>query len=57
MRTYAKIVFGLYDVTAKDDAQLTANDKQTFCNLDELQEENVNEVKYATLEKNYFNLD
>lgn len=57
MRTYSKIVFGLYDVTAKDDAQLTANDKQTFCNLDELQEENVNEVKYATLEKNYFNLD
>ena len=57
MRTYAKIVFGLYDVTAKDDAQLTANDKQTFCTLDELQEENVNEVKYATLEKNYFNLD
>lgn len=57
MRTSAKIVFGLYDITAKDDSNLSIDDKQTFSDLDELKQDNVNEIKYATLEKNYFNLD
>lgn len=57
MRTSAKIVFGLYDITAKDDSNLSIDDKQTFSDLDELKQDGVDEIKYATLEKNYFNLD
>ena len=57
MRTSTKIIFGLYDLTAKNDSTLTAEDKQSFSNLEELKLDTVNEIKYATLEKNYFNLD
>lgn len=57
MRTSAKIIFGLYDLTAKSDSMLSAEDKQSFSKLDELKLDNVDEIKYATLEKNYFSLD
>lgn len=57
MRTQAKIIFGLYDLTAKEDSSLNTSDKQNFSNLEELKQDIVKETKYATLENNFFNLD
>jgi len=57
MRTKASIMFGFVDVTAKTDSQLSANDKQEFVDLNDLKQEDIEEVKYATCEKNQFALD
>lgn len=57
MRTQARIVFGLYDLTAKEDSNITVEDKKDFSILEELKDDIVEETKYATLENNYFNLD
>lgn len=57
MKTKASIMFGLVDVTAKQDSQLTVNDKQDFVNLADLKRDDLSEVKYATCEKNQFVLD
>ncbi len=57
MKTESEILFGLVDVTAKKDSQLTVNDKQDFVNLDDLKKDDLSEVKYATCEKNQFCLN
>lgn len=57
MKTKASIMFGFVDVTAKEDSSLTVNDKQDFVDLADLKEEELEEVKYGTCEKNQFALD
>lgn len=57
MKTKASIMFGFIDVTAKQDSSLTVNDKQDFVDLADLKEEELEEVKYGTCEKNQFALD
>ncbi len=57
LRTQASIKFGLVDVTAKEDSQLAVNDKQEFVNLQDLKEEELEEIKYGTCERNQFALD
>lgn len=57
MKTKAQIIFGLVDVTAKEDSQLSASDKQNFANLSDLKKEDLEETKYGTCEKNQFALD
>lgn len=57
MKTKASIMFGFVDVTAKEDSSLTVNDKQEFVDLDDLKEDELEEVKYGTCEKNQFALD
>ena len=57
MKTKASITFGLVDVTAKDDSILSVNDKQDFVDIQDLKEDNIEEIKYATCEKNQFALD
>lgn len=57
MATNTKILFGLYDLTAKNDSKLEIEDKKSFSNLYDLKNDTVTELKYATLEKNYFTLD
>lgn len=57
MKTKASITFGLVDVTAKEDSTITVNDKQDFVDIIDLKKDNIEEVKYATCEKNQFALD
>ncbi|MCI8641035.1 MAG: hypothetical protein HFJ59_04090 [Clostridia bacterium] len=57
MKTKTQIEFGFVDVTAKSDSQLSITDKQTFVNLEDLKRNDIEEVKYATLERNQFVLD
>lgn len=57
MKTKASIMFGLIDVTAKEDSQLSVNDKQDFVDLSDLKQDDIEEVKYGTCEKNQFALD
>ena len=57
MKTSAKIGFGLVDVTAKKDSQLTVNDKQDFADIAYLKRDDIEEIKYATCEKNQFALN
>ena len=56
-KTKTSIKFGLVDVTAKEDSTITVNDKQEFVDLQDLKEEELEEVKYGTCEKNQFALD
>lgn len=57
MDTKAKVIFGMYDVTAKGDNTVTAPDKQPFIRLEELNEDELTVKKWATLEHNLFVLD
>lgn len=57
MKTSTKISFGLVDVTAKKDSQLTVNNKQDFVDIADLKRDDIEEVKYATCEKNQFALN
>lgn len=57
MKTKAQIEFGLIDVTAKKDSNLVINDKQEFVDLNDLKQDDIEEVKYGTCEKNQFVLD
>lgn len=57
MKTSSKISFGLVDVTAKQDSQLTVNDKQDFVDILDLKRDDIQEIKYATCEKNQFALN
>ncbi len=57
MSTKTKIEFGLVDTTAKDDSQLSVNEKQDFVNLQDLKQDEIEEIKYGTLEKNQFLLN
>ena len=57
MKTSTKISFGLVDVTAKKDSQLAVNDKQNFVDITDLERNDIEEVKYATCEKNQFALN
>lgn len=57
MKTKASIMFGFVDVTAKEDSSLTVSDKQEFVDLADLKEDELEEVKYGTCEKNQFALD
>lgn len=57
MKTKTQIEFGFIDVTAKSDSQLSITDKQDFVDLEDLKQNDIEEIKYATLEKNQFALD
>ena len=57
MRTKTLIEYGVYDVTAKDDSVPILTDKQDFVDILDLKKDNIQEIKYSTLEKNYFLLD
>ena len=56
MRTKTVIEYGAMDITAKNDATYTTTDIQSFSSANNLKN-NPAEIKYATLEKNYFALD
>lgn len=56
-KTKCSISFGLYDVTAKEDSLLAANDLQGFVDLNELRRDDLVLSSYATCEKNQFMLD
>lgn len=51
MKTKTQIEFGFIDVTAKSDSQLSITDKQDFVDLEDLKQNDIEEIKYATLEK------
>ena len=57
MKTKTQIEFGFVDVTAKSDSDLSITDKQEFVDLEDLKQDDIEEVKYATLERNQFALD
>ena len=57
MKTKTLIEYGVYDITAKDDSVPSITDKQEFVNILDLKKDDIQEVKYSTLEKNYFVLD
>ena len=57
MRTETLIEYGVYDVTAKNDSIPSITDKQDFVDILDLKKDNIQEIKYSTLEKNYFLLD
>lgn len=42
-------MFGLVDVTAKEDSQLSVNDSQSFVNLNDLKQEDLKEAKYRNM--------
>lgn len=56
MKTKAVIEYGATDLTAKSDSQLTATDIQSFSDPNNIKND-PSEVKYSTLEHNYFALD
>lgn len=56
-KTSATISFGLIDVTAKPDTTVTASDKQSFIDVQDLALDGVCPVPSATLEKDYWKLD
>lgn len=57
MKTKASVKFGLIDVTAKKDSQLSVNDKQDFVDILDLKNDDLEETLYGTCEKNQFTLD
>lgn len=57
MKTKASVKFGLIDVTAKKDSQLSVNDKQDFVDISDLKNDDLEETLYGTCEKNQFALD
>lgn len=57
MRTKTAISFGLVDVAAKPDSTFTADDKQSFVDMQQLKHDELEIRKFATLEKDYFRLD
>ena len=57
MKTQTLIEYGIYDVTAKSDSVPNTTDKQQFVDFNDLKKNDIEERKYATLEKNYFVLD
>jgi len=57
MKTDTVIKIGFYDVTAKDDATVSSNDKKPFVELEELKKDILPVSKYATLEPNRWLLD
>lgn len=57
MKTKASVKFGLIDVTAKNDSQLSVNDKQDFVDILDLKNDDLEETLYGTCEKNQFALD
>lgn len=57
MRTKTLIEYGVYDVTAKEDSVPITTDKQDFVDVLDLKRDDIQEIKYSTLEKNYFVLD
>ena len=56
-KTSATISFGLIDVTAKPDTAVTASDKQSFIDVQDLALDGVCPAPSATLEKDYWKLD
>lgn len=56
-KTSATISFGLIDVTAKPDTTVTASDKQSFIDVQDLALDGVCPATSATLEKDYWKLD
>lgn len=56
-KTSATISFGLIDVTAKPDTTVTASDKQSFIDVQDLALDGVCPAPSATLEKDYWKLD
>lgn len=56
-KTSATISFGLIDVTAKPDTTVTASDKQSFIDVQDLALDGVCPALSATLEKDYWKLD
>ena len=56
-KTSATISFGLIDVTAKPDTMVTASDKQSFIDVQDLALDGVCPAPSATLEKDYWKLD
>lgn len=57
MRTSAEISYELFDVTAKDDSDLSVNQKQPFIDLNQLKNKDLSIKKYGTMELNQFILD
>ena len=57
MKTQTVIEYNAVDVTAKSDSSYSVTDKQSFANMDNLKINKLAEVKYSTLERNYFVLD
>lgn len=57
MKTKASVKFGLIDVTAKQNSQLSISDKQDFVDVLDLKNDDLEETKYGTCEKNQFALD
>ena len=53
----AKIYYGLYDITAKQDSTFTCNQKADFIDLNNLKLDSVQPPKVATDEHNYWKLD
>lgn len=56
MKTKAVIEMGVFDLTAKGDSQLSTTDIQSFSTANDIKTD-PEEIKYSTLEKNYFILD
>ncbi len=56
-KTSATISFGLIDVTAKPDTTVTASDKQSFIDVQDLALDGICPAPSATLEKDYWKLD
>ena len=56
MKTKTVIEYGAMDITAKADSQFVTTDIQPFSIANGIKNDPV-EVKYSTLEKNYFALD
>ena len=57
MGTSVEISYGLFDVTAKEDSAPAITDKQSFINLDQLKQTDLQVEKYGTGEHNQFILD
>ena len=57
MKTQTVIEYGAVDLTAKQDSNFSAPDRQPFGKFSNLKRPSLPEVKYGTLEKNFFVLD
>lgn len=55
--TNTKITFGLYDITAKEDASFSSENKASYNNLTDLNNNFLQPQNYATLEKNFWLLN
>lgn len=56
-KTHAAIEFGLMDVSAKEDSTLAVSDRQSFADIEQLEQDGLDFPKYASLEKNRWTLD